>query len=231
MSKVYETFSLEDCSQWNKRYEKATHDNNKKEIMSLLSEANKLYFDEYFIYSTITKLHNENLNEDEKNKLINNLNKSRIIKFINKDEDYLTINTKANSIKVAKLSDIISSVSNDYHSKESIIRSSQFSSEYLSQLISFPNSIVTGYIYGISDKSKKKYTWLEFKNNYNQTFVVDYADNTVYNKEGFYFLKHAELIKKIDSGEMKGKSTVSKTDNSEISNEFIDIEIDMGDDR
>ncbi len=120
----------------------------------------------------------------------------------------------------------------DKNSKGSVVRKDKFSSEYISQLLAFPNSIVTGYVYGISDKSKKMHTWVEFKNNNNQEFVIDYDDNTVYNKEGFYFLKHVEPLKKVSSDDLKGKSSVSKAGSaSEVSNEIIDIEIDMGDER
>jgi len=93
VSEIYQSFSLSDCEDWNRRYDKATHDNNKKEIMSLLSEANHLYFDEYFIYSTITKLNNNKFSEDEKNHLIDSFNKSRIVKFTSKLDSYAkTIN-------------------------------------------------------------------------------------------------------------------------------------------
>jgi len=231
LSDLYQTFSLTDCTEWNRRFDKATHDNDKKEIMSLLSEANHLYLDEYFIYDIISKLNKDDISEDKKQELIDSLNKSKIVKFVSKQDDYVAINTRANCIKVAKLSDIITDVQKDKNSKNSVIRQDKFSAEYLSQLISFPNSIVTGYVYGISDKSKKMHTWLEFKNNNNQEFVVDYDDNTVYNKEGYYFIKHVEPLKKVATDELKGKSSVSKSDTSEISNEIIDIEIDMGDER
>jgi len=231
LSDLYQTFSLTDCTEWNRRFDKATHDNDKKEIMSLLSEANHLYLDEYFIYDIISKLNKDDISEDKKQELIDSLNKSKIVKFVSKQDDYVAINTRANCIKVAKLSDIITDVQKDKNSKNSVIRQDKFSAEYLSQLISFPNSIVTGYVYGISDKSKKMHTWLEFKNNNNQEFVVDYDDNTVYNKEGYYFIKHVEPLKKVATDELKGKSSVSKSDTSEISNEIIDIESDMGDER
>lgn len=231
MSEMQEPFSLNDCAEWNRRYDKATHDNDKKQIMSLLSEANHLYLDEYFIYDIVCKLNKEDLSKDKKQELIDSLNKSKIVKFVTKKDDYIEINTRANCIKVARLSDIIKDVQKDKNSKTSVIRQDKFSAEYLSQLISFPNSIVTGYVYGISDKSKKMHTWVEFKNNYNQEFVVDYDDNTVYNKEGYYFLKHVEPLKKVTSDELKGKSSVSKSDTSEMSNEIVDIEIDMGDER
>lgn len=229
MSKVTETFSLNDCNNWNYRFDRATHEGNKKEIMSLLGEANTLYLDEYFIYSTITNF-NKN-NENNRESLIETLKKCKSIQKVNVQNEYISIDINNKNIKFAKLSEIISEVAKDFNNKNSVIRKDKFSAEYLSQLISFPNSIVTGYVYGISDKSKKIHTWLEFKNNHNQEFVIDYDDNTVYNKEGYYFLKHVEPLKKVSSDELKGKSSVSKSNTSEISNEIVDIEIDMGDER
>lgn len=231
MDEVKESFSLDDCTEWNRRYEKASHENDKKEMMRLLSEANHLYMDEYFIYENIVKLNNENLTIEQREQVINSFNKSRIVKFVKKENEYIEIVTRANTIKVAKLSDIITDVKNDMSSKDDVVRQDKFSSEYISQLLTFPNSIITGYVFGICDKSKKIHTWVEFKNNFNQEFVIDYSDNTVYNKEGFYFLKHADVIKKVASDELRGKSSVSKGDTSEITNQIIDIEIDMGDDR
>ncbi len=231
MQEVSQSFSLKECEDWNKMFDKATETNNKQEVLNLLSEANKLYLDEYYIYTIIYKLNNEKMSKEKQDELINNINKSKIVKFVNKQSEYISINTRANCIKVAKLSDIVPEVLNDKNSKNSVVRKDKFSAEYISQLLSFPNSIVTGYVYGISDKSKKLHTWVEFKNNYNQEFVIDYDDNTVYNKEGFYFLKHVEHLKKVTSDELKGKSSVSKSDTSEISNEIVDIEIDMGDER
>lgn len=232
MPSTLESFSIPECADWNRRFEKANNCNNKSEIMNLLSEANKLYLDEYFIYSTISSFNIGNSKFSNKDELIVALKKCKSIKNIYLQSNYIVIDIKDIKVKIATLSDIIPEVAIDKLSnKNTAIRKDSFSCEYLSQLINFPNSIVTGYIYGISDKSKKIHTWLEFKNHYNQEFVIDYDDNTIYNKDGYYYLKHAELLNKKSSDEMKGKSSVSKSDTSEISNEFIDIEIDMGDER
>ena len=75
----------------------------------------------------------------------------------------------------------------------------------------------------------------EFKNNNNQEFVVFPNSNTVYNKEGCYFLKHAEPLKKVSGDDLKGKTSVGKSTGSYselgATNEIVDIEIDMGDER
>ena len=139
---------------------------------------------------------------------------------------------------VSKLSNIIPGINTITPDdiKDNVLNRSDYRSEYISQMISFPNNVVTGFTYGIADKAKNISTWVEFKNNKNQEFVVFPDTNTVYNKEGFYFLKHAEPLKKVSSDDLKGKTTVGKSSNSsfqEFNQEFndIDIEIDMGDDR
>lgn len=232
MSNTSEVFSIPECADWNRRFEKANTCNNKSEIMNLLGEANKLYLDEYFIYSTISSFNTGISTFSNKDELIVALKKCKSINNICLQVNYIVIDIKDIKIKIATLSDIIPEVAlHKISNKNTSIIKDTFSSEYLSQLINFPNSIVTGYIYGISDKSKKIHTWLEFKNHHNQEFVIDYDDNTVYNKDGYYYLKHVEPLNKKSSDEMKGKSSVSKSDTSEISNEFIDIEIDMGDER
>ena len=200
--------------------------------MNLLSEANHLYMDEYFIYEIIVKLNtDEKLSQDKRDKLIEQLNKPKIVKFIKRNDEYIEIHTKANCIKFSKLSDVIKEIKKDKNSKKSVERKDKYSSIYVSQALPFQNSVIMGYTYGICDKSKKMHTWVEFKNNNREDFVVDYEDNTIYNKEGYYFLKHAELIKKVDSDELRGKSSVSKGSTSEVTKEIIDIEFDMGDDR
>ena len=232
MSNLLESFSISECADWNRKFKTATSHNNKSEIMNLLSEANKLYLDEYYIYSTISSFNTGKSTFSKKEELITGLEKCKSIKKISIQSGYISIDIENVNIKIAKLSDIIPEVAIDRINKNNTpIREDKFSAEYLSQLISFPNSVVTGYVYGICDKSKKLHTWLEFKNNHNQDFVVDYDDNTVYNKEGYYYLKHVELLKKVSSDELKGKSSVSKSNSSEMSNEIVDIEIDMGDER
>lgn len=232
MYESYKSFSLED-KQWNQSFYDATKNRDKKKVFELLSKAGNVYLDEYSIDHSIFELNNANLSTEKREKLLESIKNNKIVEDIVEQRDTISIKTVSNTIKVSKLSDIIPEIQSLTPSaKESnIVNKSCYRSEYISQILSFPNSIVTGYTYGIADKAKSLDTWVEFKNNNNQEFVIDYDDNTVYNKEGYYFLKHVEPLKKVNSDELKGKSSVNKSNSSEISNEIIDIEIDMGDER
>lgn len=230
MNESYKFFSLED-KQWNLSFLNATKNKDKKKVFELLSKAQNVYLDEYYIDHSIEELNTSSSSTEKKEQIISGLKKCKIVTDVVYNENTISIKTAKAPIQVSKITDIIPMEC----SKDNIVSKSSYRSEYISQLLSFPNSIVTGYTYGIADKAKSIETWVEFKNNKNQEFVVFPSSNTIYNKEGFYFLKHAEPIKKVSSDDLKGKTSVGKSSGaySELSNcaELIDIEIDMDDER
>ncbi len=236
MYESYKVFPSEE-RQWNLAFLDATKNKDKKKVFELLRQANNVYLDEYYIDHSIAELNNSDLSSDKREEVLDGLKKCKIVKGVADQNHAISIKTASNTIMVSKLSDIIPEIGEVTPSskKENLVNKSVFRSEYISQMLSFPNSIVTGYTYGIADKAKSIDTWVEFKNNKNQEFVVFPDSNTVYNKEGFYFLKHAEPIKKVASDDLKGKSSVGKSSGtySEIgsSADVVDIEIDMGDER
>ncbi len=236
MYESYKSFSLDD-RQWNQAFYDASKNKDKKKIFELLSKAGNVYLDEYCIDHSIYELNNSDLSNEKREKLLENIKNNKIVKAIVAQNDTISIKTVSNTIKVSKLSDIIPNIQKITPSAENnnVINKSCYRSEYISQMLTFPNSIVTGYTYGIADKAKSLDTWVEFKNNNNQEFVVFPNSNTVYNKEGFYFLKHAEPLKKVSGDDLKGKTSVGKSTGSYselgATNEIVDIEIDMGDER
>lgn len=236
MYESYKVFPSEE-RQWNLAFLDATKHKDKKKVFELLRQANNVYLDEYYIDHSILELNNANLSNDKREEVLDGLRKCKIVKDVANQNNAISIKTASNTIMVSKLSDIIPEIEDVTPSskKDNLVNKSVFRSEYISQMLSFPNSVVTGYTYGIADKAKSIDTWVEFKNNKNQEFVVFPDSNTVYNKEGFYFLKHAEPIKKVSGDDLKGKSSVGKSSGtySEIGStaEVVDIEIDMGDER
>ena len=236
MYESYKSFSLED-KQWNQSFYDATKNRDKKKVFELLSKAGNVYLDEYSIDHSIFELNNAKLSNEKREKLLESIKNNKIVEDIVEKNDTISIKTASNTIKVSKWSDIIPGIQNVIPSnKESnLVNRSCFRSEYISQMLTFPNSVVTGYTYGIADKARSLNTWVEFKNNNNQEFVVFPDSNTVYNKEGFYFLKHAEPLKKVSSDDLKGKTSVGKSSGSYTelgaNNEIVDVEIDLGDER
>jgi len=236
MHESYKFFPMEE-RQWNLAFIDASKNKDKKKIFELLGQAGNVYLDEYHIDHTITELNNSEFSKEKRAQALVNLKNNKIVKDVVDDKNTISIKTDKAQIMISKLSDIIPGIEDVTPSKtkDNVVNKSQYRSEYISQMLTFQNSVVTGYTYGIADKAKSIDTWVEFKNNRNQEFVVFPDTNTVYNKEGFYFLKHAEPIKKVASDDLKGKSSIGKSSssNSELGMPTvdIDIEIDMGDER
>lgn len=65
-----------------------------------------------------------------------------------------------------------------------------------------PNQIVTGYIYGYSDKSKFLHSWVESTIN-DEEYVIDGTLNAMINKDGYYLMQHAKPITKISDSVIK----------------------------
>lgn len=65
-----------------------------------------------------------------------------------------------------------------------------------------PNQIVTGYIYGYSDKSKFLHSWVESTIN-DEEYVIDGTLNAMINKDGYYLIQHAKPITKISDSVLK----------------------------
>lgn len=236
MSESYKFFPIEE-RQWNQSFLDATKNKDKKKVFELLRQADEVYLDEYFIDHSIYELNNSTISKEKREQVLSGLKNCKIVKDIVDNKNTISIKTAKTSIMVSKLSDIIPEIktSTTLKKEDDVLNKSCYRSEYISQMLRFPNSIVTGYTYGIANKTKSIDTWVEFKNNKNQEFVVFPNSNTVYNKEGFYFLKHAEPIKKVSSDDLKGKTSLGKSSGSYtelgVPLDAIDIEIDMGDER
>ena len=65
-----------------------------------------------------------------------------------------------------------------------------------------PNQIVTGYIYGYSDKSKFLHSWVESTIN-DEEYVIDGTLNAMINKDGYYLMQHAKPITKMSDSVLK----------------------------
>lgn len=65
-----------------------------------------------------------------------------------------------------------------------------------------PNQIVTGYIYGYSDKSEFLHSWIETTIK-DEEYVIDGTLNAMINKQGYYLMQHAKPITKIDDSTLK----------------------------
>lgn len=73
---------------------------------------------------------------------------------------------------------------------------------HISLNLGLSNEIVTGYIYGYSDKSKFLHSWVETTIN-GEDYVIDGTLNAMINKHGYYLMQHAYPITKISDVVLK----------------------------
>jgi len=173
--------------------------------------ATKLDMDNYNIKYRISEWTKDELSNQEK---IDFLNELKSLK------DYI-INIKIEANTKFNLPEVI------IETTEGIIRAIQFSSfvPKVKDLIPFiennkrfgkcyelaynislnlglPNQIVTGYIYGYSDKSEFLHSWIEVTIK-GEEYVIDGTLNAMINKQGYYSMQHAKPITKISDSILK----------------------------
>lgn len=68
--------------------------------------------------------------------------------------------------------------------------------------LGYPNDLVTGYIYGCSDKAKFLHSWVEVKLKDND-YIFDGTLNGIINKEGFYLMQYANPLSRISNVTLK----------------------------
>lgn len=74
-----------------------------------------------------------------------------------------------------------------------------FSKAYnISQVLDIPSQIVTGFVYGYTDKSKFLHSWIETKMS-DEEVVIDGTLNAIFNKEGYYDIRHTEVLNRISN--------------------------------
>lgn len=217
MLEQYKWFSLDETNRWNHDFNEALTKGNKETIMQLLHNGGKLYLDEYSIYHAFTRLSHIHTNTNIDSKINTNIQEEqileeiqhcKIVKNLVHTQHSIFLETTFHPIECFKLSDRFPHLKNTigkYFPIQQSSCTSQFQAEYVSQMIGVPNHVVSGYIYGITSKSKTPYTWVEFRSKNQQEYVIDYEANLILNKEGYYYLRHAEPLKKVSNGDIKGK--------------------------
>ena len=68
--------------------------------------------------------------------------------------------------------------------------------------LGIPNDIVTGFCYGYTDKSKFLHSWVETKLK-SEEVIIDGTLNAIFNKEGYYNLRHTKPISRISNKTLK----------------------------
>ena len=88
----------------------------------------------------------------------------------------------------------------------------------LSKQLKEPNKIVIGYLTEELDTIQKLHFWIEYTKN-SETYVIDYINNIVINKEGYYLLNQPKIINEINSDQLNNDTVT-------LLNELFKLEYD-----
>lgn len=175
-----------------------------EELDEHINSADELYFEERQIYTAINKFTLKTVSEKEKNRLFNLLREEEFIKEINIIDSNVLIETKDTKIIASKLSGMIPTLEKEDKDIETENRKGNCHkrSIMISKSLGVPNEVVTGYIFGCSDKAKYLHSWVEF-NFKGRDVVIDYNLNILMNKDGYYYMQHAIPISRISDKNIK----------------------------
>lgn len=193
-----------DSKNWNDKAFELLKKGTKNDLTKHLQTANELYIDDHKIASVISEITLGTTPENRKQMLLNDLKKIKeYVKEAKKEKSFFFIETTKYKIIFMKLSDYIPELKEDDDIEtENRLKKCHEKSIEISSRLPFLNYIVTGYVYGLSDKVKYIHSWIEFKKN-GLEFVIDCTKNVVMNKDGYYQLEHAQPISKISSQDQK----------------------------
>lgn len=169
--------------------------------------ATTLDTDNYQIKYRISEWTKNKISNEEKEKFINELlNLKDYIKKIDisKNNNFnlpeLSIETIEGNIRAIQFSSIVPNCKEKLPFIETDERHGKCYeiAQEISLNLGISNNIVTGYIYGYTDKSKFLHSWVEtiIKG---EEYVIDGTLNSLINKQGYYLMQHAKPITKINN--------------------------------
>lgn len=181
-----------------------------KAILYLKSTgATYLDMDNYFTKHIIDKLTLGNISTAEMQELLNNLKENTTKGFIVSTNiaknNHLNlrefiIETDEGIIRAIKLSEYFPNI-------KEIIPEIETESRYgkcfsyaalISKWLPIKNKIVSGFIWGYTDKAKYYHSWVEITIN-NEDYVIDATSNSLIRKQDFMRMHHAEIVTTIES--------------------------------
>jgi hypothetical protein len=165
-----------------------------------------LDYDSYTILYTINEWTKKTTSKEEKNNLLERISRQEdgieVKKEINDNlkVPQLIIKRKDFEIKVIQFSKLVPKAMELFPDLEDDSRKgSCFNKAYgIALKLGIENDIVTGYCYGYTDKSKFLHSWIETKLK-GEEVVIDGTLNAVFNKDGFYKLRHIEPLTRISN--------------------------------
>lgn len=171
--------------------------------LRLIEKVKKFYMEEETIWESIHYL-TANMGEDIHKNIMEEMLKAEIVSDIKENNGIICIKTNFGEIKFSTITNFFPNIEFDEEIEDIKTRMGQIDEEsdchgqaieYSQRLsdIGIENDVVTGNRYLTTDKSSNLHSWNEFQIN-GKEHVLDYTQNVVMNKEGYYALNHINKV-------------------------------------
>ncbi len=140
------------------------------------------------------------------------------VKSVHKEGDiYKIVTTNDKEMEICKASKLFPILKKIKHNEIETSRRAHQCTESITVALIFRHEckVVTGYVYGLSEKSKYVHTWVELGAN-GKEFVLDYTLNALINKEGYYDFNRVEVLSEITYTQLKADCDIIKERNIKV---------------
>jgi len=191
--------------EWKEKYDIAVECND-LETIKLLTQGKDIHCDTVAIVNFIEFFTLKKQSQGEFGKLnerIAELLKQGYVKDVSiVDEDRVIIKTQNGDIKVKRLSRVLDF---DDKSIETLKRKKRCHPETvkLSLQLSNDNNVCTGWVYNLSSYSKYLHSWIEFSDDTNSEWCLDFTFNAAIDKGSYYRLFNVDETTKISNSIIK----------------------------
>jgi len=195
----------EESSEWIREFVRLKHNEDWDKFREYLKTCEKLYLPQHEISKFINEFTENKYSYEQKYEFMNHLKKwDKFVNDVEITENKVVIDTIDGVVKAKILSEVLpqlKEIDPKIQTSERLGKCHQGTLN-ISSILENPHEVVTGYIYGPSDKAKYIHTWIECLIKEKEC-VIDYTMNAFMNKEGFYIIKNPEPLSRISSKNIK----------------------------
>lgn len=215
MDKIEELFkeSYDKAKEWDDEFDTIKKYGTYQDLVNFCrkTDVKELYPANYQIYCVANIFTRNDIDKKNKEKICKSLDKYNdyVISYeINYNEEQnteqLLIKTIQGDIKIEVLSEKMKGTLKLHPDLSTLkrIEKCHINTIVLAMQYKNPCHLITGYVYGKSNKSRYLHNWIERKVD-NKDVVIDYSMNAIINLRGYYLMRNAISINKIYNKELR----------------------------
>lgn len=191
----------QESKEWNDKVFDYLEQEDIEKLGKHLDTAEELYPEQRQLYTAINTFTLEDESIEEKERLLKLLEQADFVEKLKYNASSIRLDTcDGKRVLATRLTHIIPALKIEDSDITSEKRKGQCheKSIIISKSMDMDNDVVTGYIYGFSNKAQYLHSWVEMLFN-GQEVVIDYTLNIFMNKEGYYYMQNAKPLSRVSN--------------------------------